>query len=306
MSVLRKLSYKVVLQEYLRGIALKLLFRSGKSAGLRHALAFVLFLSLTWAPLASADEATTLLRGSVRAQDYLPANKNQGLKRQDLRHGNDAFEGEDRQTPSSVTQEFDAPAAAFDTPGMQLPVLPPPQRRNFDLRANMEGVPDFNGDALPGLPDQLTPPLNQQQPQFSMLPPEALPSYKPADPDASPEMQLAWDQWHRRVAEAIYQLFNAMAQLAFRYSRPLAAYVSYTVTRDGRVLNIRLQQKSPNVAFNAMILLVVNSISGQKELLAFPPGSHRMTVDKGGMFTQNYGQQGFKYVTGDRETVRAR
>ena len=185
---------------------------------------------------------------------------------------------------------------------MQLPA-PPPQQRNFPLQANMDSLPNFDGVPEQGASDQ-PPVIIPQQPRTSMLPPARMPNLQRQEPDSSPEMRLAWDQWHKRVAEAIYERFNAMAQLAFRYSRPIAAYVTYTVTRDGRVVNVQLQQKSPNIAFNTMLLLVVNSISGQKELLAFPQGSRRMSVEKAGMFTQNYGQQGFKFTTGDSETLR--
>jgi hypothetical protein len=190
--------------------------------------------------------------------------------------------------------------------------MPAPPKRNFDLNADQNG---FNGASAPGMPDfegQAMPPMSGQQgnmapaqPRFSMLPPNQMPQQlQSQDPDLAPEMQLAWDQWHHRVAEAIYMRFNSMAQLAFRYSRPLAAYVSYTVTRDGRITNIQLQQKSPNVAFNAMVFMVVNSMSGQRDVLTFPQGSRRMTVDKSGQFTQNFGVQGFKYITGDKETIR--
>src|SRR5262249_51454170 len=145
---------------------------------------------------------------------------------------------------------------------------------------SFDGIPEQPGSDLP---PEFVP--RQQQPQTSMLPPRTMPpNLQRQDPDSSPEMKIAWDEWHRRGAPAIYVKYNAMAQLAFRYSRPLEAYVSYTVTRDGRVLNVQLQRKSPNIAYNMLILLVVNSISGQKDLLAFPQGSRRITVEKGGMF----------------------
>jgi hypothetical protein len=267
-------------------------------------LACLALFSSLWLPTAAlADEQGTFLRGSVRAQDYLRPSAGPSLKRQDIKRGGDAFGGDEPAASSPINQEFDPGTGDFDVPHTQMP-MPPPPPRNFNLRANMGGNPDFDGASIPGMPDQSTA-MMPRQPAFSMVPPPAVPTnLRSADPDSSPEMQLAWDAWHRRVAEAIYERYNAMAQLAFRYSRPLAAYVSYTVTRDNRIVNVQLQQKSPNIAFNVLILAVVNSISGQRDILAFPPGSRRMTVDKGGMFTQNYGQQGFKYVTGDRETIR--
>lgn len=80
--------------------------------------------------------------------------------------------------------------------------------------------------------------------------------------------------------------------------------MTYTVTREGRILNVQLKQKSNNVAFNAMVSMVVNSMAGQMDILTFPAGSRRTSVNKAGMFTQNYGAvQGFKYTTGDREMI---
>jgi hypothetical protein len=243
--------------------------------------------------------AQQYLRGTVRQEDYLPSGKTPSLKRDDIKSGKDAFSSDSTGQP---VNEIEPPAGAFEVPTMQTP--PPPQQRNFPLQANMTGIPDFDGAQEQAVPDQ--PPLIiPQQGQPAMQPPQGMPpNLKRQDPDSAPELQLAWDLWHKRVAEAVFVRFNAMAQLAFRYSRPLAAYVTYTVTRDGRIVNAQIQQKSPNIAFNTMILLVVNSLSGQRDLLTFPQGSKRMSVEKAGMFTQNYGQQGFKYVTGDRETLR--
>jgi FtsZ-interacting cell division protein ZipA len=39
-------------------------------------------------------------------------------------------------------------------------------------------------------------------------------------------------------------------------------------------------------------------------VLQFPPGSRRQYVEKTGTFTWNYGQQGFKYTTGDQERIK--
>jgi hypothetical protein len=237
-----------------------------------------------------------VLQGGVQEEDYLHPNRVPSLNRGDLKNGNDPFSSGDTAKPS---QEILEPAqGAFDVQSLR-PAKPPP---DFNLRADEAQPPDFNGT-----PMQATPETSP-----TAMVPTAGPTYNPAeqsgevanDPDKTPEMQLAWDAWHQRVASTVYQRFVTISHAAFQYSRPLAAYVSYTVTRDGRVINTQLQQKSSNVAFNAMVLLVVNSLSGQRDVLAFPPGSRRSTVEKGGMFTENYlPQQGFKFTTGDRETI---
>ncbi len=128
----------------------------------------------------------------------------------------------------------------------------------------------------------------------------------PVDPDMTPEMQLAWDIWHQRVAQAIYQKWNFFASAAFKYSPPLAARAIYTVTRDGRITDVRLLQRSPNIMFNALILQSIKSMSGDLALLQFPSGSHRTTFYQTATFTQNVGPVGFRYTTGDRETISGR
>jgi hypothetical protein len=41
-------------------------------------------------------------------------------------------------------------------------------------------------------------------------------------------------------------------------------------------------------------------------VLEYPPNSRRQFVEKTGTFTWNYGQQGFKYTTGDSERIQQR
>ena len=89
------------------------------------------------------------------------------------------------------------------------------------------------------------------------------------DPDSSPEMQLSWDAWHRRVAEALFTRFNFFAKAAFRYSPPLACVISYVVTREGQVVNVQMQQQSSNLMFNLLVSTVIKSINGDTTLLQF-------------------------------------
>lgn len=155
-------------------------------------------------------------------------------------------------------------------------------------------VNPFEGDSEPMPVMQQPPPPPLQQRQHSQ------------DPDSSPEMQVAWDLWHRRVAEAIYTRFNFLAKLGFRHSPPLLCQVAYVVSRDGQIQNIQVQQKSTNVLFNVIVYQTVKSLNGDINLLQFPQGSRRMFVPKVGTFTQNYGGDGFKYTVGDKETLQGR
>lgn len=124
------------------------------------------------------------------------------------------------------------------------------------------------------------------------------------DPDQSTEMQLAWDSWHRRVAEAIFARFNVIAKSAFKFSPPLQCRVNYVVTSTGQIGNVQMEQKSSNLFFNMLVLTVLKSVHGDAMLLKFPDGSRRTVVSKQGVFLQNYGREGFRHTVGDAEVLR--
>jgi len=169
------------------------------------------------------------------------------------------------------------------------------------MQAHAQDQGDFNGQQMQPTMEQMpsNPPPQRQQPFQTGAQQQQAPSN---DPDGSAAMQLLWDAWHKRVAETIYVRFNSLAQMAFKHSQPLACQVSYMVARDGRVGNVQLLQKSGNPIFNTMLLGVINSMNGNP-VLEYPPNSRRQFVEKTGTFTWNYGQNGFKFTTGDRETI---
>ncbi len=206
----------------------------------------------------------------------------------------DPFTGKD--------ETLDAPRSTFEPETMrpakqQRPLAatiqqqgPPPQQQ----RNPMNDPVDFTGD-----PDGM--PVQMQQPG---PPPQQQPTFDPNDPDSSPDMQLAWDMWHKRVAQTIFERFNYFAKAAFKFSPPLASKVSYVVTRDGHITNLNMDQKSGNVLFNVLVFQCVKSLDGDANTLQFPQGSRRMFVQKYGTFAQNFGgAAGFKYTVNDRETV---
>ncbi len=234
-----------------------------------------------------AKDTDTVLRGRVYDQGK---RDHPGLRREDLAPD---------QTPTEDPQIFEPTKDMMRMEGTPAPPRPP-----FSIRADENGqaplqpmdptavpIPPFmgTGEDLPPMPFQQQPPPGQ----INYL----------ADPDLTPEMQLLWDIWHHRVAEAIYMRFNYLAKVAFKCSPPLLCKVCYTVTRDGRIQNIQVQEKSPNILFNLIVCQTVKSLDGDAALLQYPPNSRRMVVAKNGTFTQNYGGDGFKYTIGDRETV---
>lgn len=122
--------------------------------------------------------------------------------------------------------------------------------------------------------------------------------------EESPELKLAWDEWHNRLAKIIYQRYEDLAAMAYSNSKPLLARVSYVVTKDGQVGAIQVVDKSSDPMFDNLICQVIMSLDGDKVLLAFPKGSTRQAVEKSATFTQNYGQEGFRYTTGDEEKIK--
>jgi hypothetical protein len=236
-----------------------------------------------------------LLQGGVNHTDRQDSGgPGTTLNRNDVR-STDSFA-----PPTQSAEPVFAPPS-FAVPTMTAP-LPP--SNPFPLNAQSDETPDFQGQQ--GIP------TFGQQPSQSM--PHSLgaqqdqqPAASPADPDSTPEMRLLWDAWHRRVAEAVFVRYSSLANAAFANSPPIGAIAAYSVSRDGRISNVRLNQKSGNPMYNAIVLMAIQSLNGNLAILQFPPNSRRMNMEKLGNFTQNYGQNiGFKTIIGDQETVPGR
>ncbi|MDZ4836099.1 MAG: hypothetical protein SGJ27_20160 [Candidatus Melainabacteria bacterium] len=249
------------------------------------ALSFVAILPV------NAQESPTL-KGSVNAEEFVKNKSNPSLQRKNVPNFGDDFS---QPTAGPGMDVFDAPAAAFDNTRA---FVPPPQ--TFSLGASDQGGDAFQPSA--GTPMASAPPqVYGNNIQQNMLLP---PVNASADPDTTEHMQLQWDLWHRRVAETIFLRFDERAKMAFANSRPISCEASYEVTRDGRVINIRLLRKSDNFMYNAMLLNVLQSMNGNP-LLQFPPGSQRQMVCKTGEFSRNCGMNGFRHTVNDNERINA-
>lgn len=230
-------------------------------------------------------------------QGFIKPEDGPSLNRNDINRAGDPFDS----SGTGTEDAFEAPPSAFQV-HTEKAGNPPP----FRMNANDTG--DFNGQGMPAMGDQMP---QQQQPRQQMMPPDMQPPTQvnqmrpnnPNDPDGQ-EMKLAWDEWHRRVAEAIFNQISTAAKTMLPNTRPLVCIVNYTITRDGRVVNVHMQQNSPNILYNGMVYAVVSRMAGNP-VLQYPQGSRRMTVDKLSTFSHNCGpNQGFKYITGDQETMR--
>jgi len=221
------------------------------------------------------DNGPSLTRGDMEADPFASSGNNKAQ---------DDFGG-----------AIDAPTGGWQTARQAAP----PYKAPFGLGAQDQGG-QFNGAPMnPQL--GMAPPPQQfvpQQPQQQMMPPQQ--AKPPLTAEEAYEATLGWDKWHHDVAQVIFQRYNSAAELAFQSSPPLRGVVAYTVTRDGRILNVHVTERSPNVIFNTMLLGCVNSVAGDP-VLQFPQGTHRQTVDKVSVFTWRYGHEGFKYIQGDNE-----
>jgi hypothetical protein len=241
------------------------------------------------APIQSAH-AGQVLQGNVRDENMLKGqDPAPGLSRTDIKSNGDPFSNGDDQ------QQFAPPSFAVE---QSAPPMPP--KKAFGLNADTDGDA-FNPQIGNALPDRAP----QQQPrQIQTTTPG---NFAQKDPEDSGEMKLAWDAWHKRVADAVYQRYSGLSNAAFQRSgRPLQASAGYVVTCDGRIVNVQLLVRSFDPIYNTLIVGVINSLSGDYALLQFPQGSHRRMVEKSATFSQNMGHEGYKYTTGDQELIKQR
>lgn len=254
--------------------------------------ALLLFTALLLTPVtfiaAQPPGNAEVLKATVREDGFIKPERGPSLNRNDMKQKGDPF-GSDGQDP------FEAPPEAFE-------VQTPKPEKPFNLQAQDENAP-FQGQNMPGVSDEAPPPMQEQQPMPAQVQQDERP-INPNDPDQSQEMQLAWDMWHKRVAEAVFIKVQTLAGATLKRTQPLIAQVAYVVTRDGRVGNIRMFQKSGNLFYNAMICTSIQSMQGSP-LLQFPQGSRRMMVEKNSTFRHNWGQgQGYRYLMGDKERLQ--
>lgn len=252
------------------------------------ALAVIILVS----PVMAQQQPQKKLKGGVNQDDY--QNKSApSLSRTDIRDsGGDPF-GNDG-APDGTMGDFDPPPEVFQQAPLRRMPPPPKQQPTFG------GPQQSLEDALDGLEMEMPPAQMKGRLQDQKLQP--LNGNLKQD---SPEMDIAWNEWHKRVAQAVYIRFNNMAKMAFPQSRPLSCQITYTVTRDGQIVNCRSLQGSGDRTFDSMVLQVVASLNGSA-LLQFPQGSRRQQVEKLAGFEHNFGDpKGFKYQY-DNEHVKGK
>jgi hypothetical protein len=91
------------------------------------------------------------------------------------------------------------------------------------------------------------------------------------------EESALWITWSSRVCAASTAHLS-MAEKVIPLSMTASCVIRYTVTRDGRVLNVRMVKPSKAVAFDALVQNAVGLLTRDK-VLQFPSGSSRTSVE---------------------------
>jgi hypothetical protein len=257
---------------------------------------------------ACVAQSGELLKGTIQQESFLSPSSEQfgtgspGLTRKDILSGERAtIDPFDNSSGEQGEAAVSVPSSATRTALVSPPVP-------YHLGTSESSLPENFSQEFPASGRNGRKPAGSSNLQASVSANEGSPNLQASvsannDPDSSSELRLAWDAWHKRVAAAIFQRFDFFAHSAFKYSPPLMSRISYTVTHDGHIQNLNVVQHSSNPMFDLLITQCVKSLDGDHALLQFPTGSRRVCVDKFGTFTQNNGIEGFKYTTGDRETI---
>lgn len=273
-------------------------------------------------PFMSACQAEggKTLRGRVGKDDSLGGKPGvdagaPALSRTDIEKAGDPF----KKAPAGdagLAPLIDAPHDALNEAAL-LPQLPQAGKSTFGLSAEDEGFSGTPGSARPDTagkgalqpisPAEDSSPLMAPGQMAGMSDPLKQAGGDAADPDNSREMQLLWEQWHKRIAETLYQRWLPYANSVFKNATPMQVGLVYTVTRDHHVKDIRIV-RSPNVMLNSLAVQLVKTLDNDHALLEFPAGSRRMNVEKQAAFYVNTGAPAnmMRYTTGDKETIRVR
>jgi hypothetical protein len=102
-----------------------------------------------------------------------------------------------------------------------------------------------------------------------------------------PKLSLAWDDWNKRITGEILKRF-VRERHAFD-DKVLKTLLTYDVTNDGKIINIKVAAPSYSPEFDAMCVLVIRSLDGDTALLEFPHGAKTLTREKSAfLYTLKY------------------
>jgi len=117
-------------------------------------------------------------------------------------------------------------------------------------------------------------------------------STDPSKVGESSDMTRRWHHWRLGINATIFDKVNKLAKESRRRGSFFltggygtgAATVTYAVTRDFRVTNIRLIESSGNDDFDSLVLKAVRLLPENRSDLAFPDGATEKSVSNSGTF----------------------
>ena len=106
---------------------------------------------------------------------------------------------------------------------------------------------------------------------------------------ADEKMQLAWDEWHRRVSETIYnKIVIACRMSRLSELRELRSSATFKISKERHVTDAQIIVSSANIFFDSIVINSINSMNNN-ESLQFPNNSVQESVDK--RFTAGWAQR---------------
>lgn len=93
----------------------------------------------------------------------------------------------------------------------------------------------------------------------------------------SPSLQKDWEVWRQRLNDTNEQRIRFLSKVACKHSLPTLVKVSFVVTSEGQIRDIRFVEKSSKL-LSVIVWQTVKSLDGDKKLLSFPEGSQRTRV----------------------------
>ena len=110
----------------------------------------------------------------------------------------------------------------------------------------------------------------------------------------------SWNDWNKDIDDYLHRQFEENNG-RFSHGPRLSAKVVYTVTKDGRIMNVHFADKSASEQFNSCVLEIVNLMTGQP-CLQFPEGSKEEAVEKSVVFSNHLWYENLQSVNRTLQT----
>ena len=104
------------------------------------------------------------------------------------------------------------------------------------------------------------------------------------DPDEGRNMAAAWGRWRQQVDAMMQERFAKNADAMFKDNFHLVAKYQYVVTKDGRIGNVHLLERSVDRRYDLWVAATTIFKAAHDPVLEFPKGTMRELVENTGVF----------------------